>query len=1193
MKTTILVLILLVFTVPCSAGIIIVDDDGPADFNNVQSAIDDSNDGDIIVLFPGQYSGSGNRDIYFYGRAITVSSVAPEDEYIVSITIVDCERQGRGFIFQSGEDANSVLDGLTITNGRAGRGSGIYCSNNSSPTISNCIIAGNLVEGRPPDLNGGGICCSNSSPIITWCTITGNSASQGAGISCSGPSTALIDNCVINDNSGDGIYVSNASPTITNCTINNNSSTGVHSTDANFTLGYCDINLNSISGIHCLGSTIAINNCTISGNSADKGGGIYCEESNVTIAECSITSNSAARDGGGIYCEESDVSFTECSITRNSAMHEGGGICAEGHDNILTISLCTFAGNSAEIGGGMYSSNNYATLTNCTFSGNQSSGGGGLTYAGGMYTITNCTISSNTGGGIYNWNVYPVVTNCILWGNTTSTGAGEDAQIYESRADVFFSCIQDDDPNDDYIPFSQTDNGNIDDNPMFVREPNDGGDGWGIGDNDDFGDLHLQSSSPCIEAGTGNFLVGPNDMDIDGQPRLIGFSVDMGADEVGPIIIVTKPRGGEIWVNGSTHEVEWLGDLYEGAVTVLFSEDAGSNWQTVESDIPVSDSYLWQLPDGVDSNECLIKVVPSVPDSNVSAIESGLFEIRPYSASSAVASNWETLGGGFERTGLSENIGPDVGCVKWKFETEGAVATSVTIGTGGRVHIACEDGKLYTLDSDGNLLWSYDANSPLLSSPTIGPDGTVYVGGRDGRLYAIDIDGEMRWTHTTDGPISSSPAVSQDSNDVYVCSGDGIAYALGQDGSELWSFETKGPGAIPSGSIFASPAIGADGTVYVGGLYDPNLYAIDPNDGGLKWACGFESQGWPFASPVIAEDGTIYQTLLSDSNMYAIEPNDGTIIWTTNLADPYSGWFDPNYGEDYGYAVGWSEPALGPDGTIYVSFDDPYLRAVEPNGSIKWVTKLGTLGGFTLAVGNDGLVYAASDDGQLFVVDADGEGVALFESDSWLNFPVIGADNELIVSDGNDGSLLVSDANNTIWAISRQGCRDSNFDGTIDYNDIAFLAAKWLECTDTGPPCNYEGEQMYLPADIDRDRYVRFGDLAMIGGLWQGSEKLLMPWPPPPSPANTPDPYNGATSISTRVHLRWIAGSYAAWHDVYFGTDNPPPSVAKRWTATTFNPGSMEESTKYYWRIDEVNTNGTATGELWSFTTGSGGSTTR
>ena len=411
----------------------------------------------------------------------------------------------------------------------------------------------------------------------------------------------------------------------------------------------------------------------------------------------------------------------------------------------------------------------------------------------------------------------------------------------------------------------------------------------------------------------------------------------------------------------------------------------------------------------------------------------------------AAESTWKSLGGDFKRTGLSNSNGPELGFVKWQFTTDGPISASVTIGSGGRVHIPCEDGKLYTLDPNGSLLWSYDANSPLLSSPAIGLDGTIYVGSKNGKLYAIDINGNLRWTHTTDGPISSSPAVSKEGN-VYVGSQDGKLYALGQDGSELWSFKTKGTDKVPSGSIFASPAIGGDGTIYIGGLYDPNLYALDPNDGKLKWRCNFESGGWPFASPVVAEEGTIYQTLLYDTKLYAIEPNNGTIIWSINLADPASGRFDPNYSKDYPDADGWSEPALGPDGTIYVSFDDPYLRAVKPDGNIKWVTRLGTMGGFTLTVSSDGLIYAASDDGHLYMVDANGSEIARFETDRWLSFPVITADNTIIVGDSQDYSLLITDAKNTVLAIG-QIPEDLSTDRNVNTVDFARLASRvnqWL-----------------------------------------------------------------------------------------------------------------------------------------------------
>jgi hypothetical protein len=62
------------FSTTAAAKTIYVDDDGPADFNNIQAAINDANDGDTIIAADGIYTGTGNRDIDFKGKAITVRS---------------------------------------------------------------------------------------------------------------------------------------------------------------------------------------------------------------------------------------------------------------------------------------------------------------------------------------------------------------------------------------------------------------------------------------------------------------------------------------------------------------------------------------------------------------------------------------------------------------------------------------------------------------------------------------------------------------------------------------------------------------------------------------------------------------------------------------------------------------------------------------------------------------------------------------------------------------------------------------------------------------------------------------------------------------------------------------------------------------------------------------------------------------
>ena len=120
-KKVLVLCVFLALAVPCAARTITVDDDGPADFNTIQAAIDDSNNGDIIVVYPGTYTGDGNRDINYHGKAITVRSTDPNNVDIVAVTIIDCngteDDPHRGFYFRNSENSNSVLDGLTITNG--------------------------------------------------------------------------------------------------------------------------------------------------------------------------------------------------------------------------------------------------------------------------------------------------------------------------------------------------------------------------------------------------------------------------------------------------------------------------------------------------------------------------------------------------------------------------------------------------------------------------------------------------------------------------------------------------------------------------------------------------------------------------------------------------------------------------------------------------------------------------------------------------------------------------------------------------------------------------------------------------------------------------------------------------------------------------------------------------------------------
>ena len=142
--------------------------DGSGDYPTIQAAIDSSSAGDVIGLSNGIYSGSGNRDIDFHGKAVTVKSVSGNPE----LCIVNCEASSldkhNGFNFQNNETSSSILDGITIQNGWADSGGAIVIAN-GSPVINNCILELNVAE-HPGNGYGGAIYCYGS-PTISNCII--------------------------------------------------------------------------------------------------------------------------------------------------------------------------------------------------------------------------------------------------------------------------------------------------------------------------------------------------------------------------------------------------------------------------------------------------------------------------------------------------------------------------------------------------------------------------------------------------------------------------------------------------------------------------------------------------------------------------------------------------------------------------------------------------------------------------------------------------------------------------------------------------------------------------------------------------------------------------------------------------------------------------------------------------------------
>lgn len=148
--------------------------DGSGDFPTIQSAINAAADGDTVALADGTFTGVGNRDLDFLGKAITLMGQSGDPE----LATIDCQGSvgdpHRGFHFHNDESGFAVLRDVTIVNADvAGDGAAVLCE--SSPIIENCVFIHNHAA------RGAAIFCDGGSPLIADCRFIENEGREQAG----------------------------------------------------------------------------------------------------------------------------------------------------------------------------------------------------------------------------------------------------------------------------------------------------------------------------------------------------------------------------------------------------------------------------------------------------------------------------------------------------------------------------------------------------------------------------------------------------------------------------------------------------------------------------------------------------------------------------------------------------------------------------------------------------------------------------------------------------------------------------------------------------------------------------------------------------------------------------------------------------------------------------------------------------
>ena len=257
-----------------------VDDDGKADFDNIQAAVDASSDGDEILVYPGTYTGTGDEVVDMLGKAVWLHSSEGQE-----VTIIDGEGMRRGILCDSSETSKTIIEGFTIQHGYndgtdpklpAGTGGGGMLIS-GSPSLSTCIFKDNIAD----SISGGGMYISSGSPTLTNCTFENNTASWGGGIFMTAPNGPF-----------------NAQPSLTYCTFKN--------------------------------------------NFADNGGGIAISRNmDPTITGCTIEGNNVANTGGGLYNHNpgSNPTLTNNVVCSNTPVQIVGNWTDNGGNTILDLCL--------------------------------------------------------------------------------------------------------------------------------------------------------------------------------------------------------------------------------------------------------------------------------------------------------------------------------------------------------------------------------------------------------------------------------------------------------------------------------------------------------------------------------------------------------------------------------------------------------------------------------------------------------------------------------------------------------------------------------------------------------------------------------------------------------------------------------------------------------------------------------------
>ncbi len=346
------------------------------------------------------------------------------------------------------------------------------------------------------------------------------------------------------------------------------------------------------------------------------------------------------------------------------------------------------------------------------------------------------------------------------------------------------------------------------------------------------------------------------------------------------------------------------------------------------------------------------------------------------------------------------------GTLRWSLYLGGTeVRSSPTIGPDGRIYVTngqTPGGYLYCVNPNGTVAWRLYLDWEANSTPCFGEDGTIYVGSAN-YLNAVRPNGTILWRFPVFYPVRGTIALANDR--LFFGSFDFAFRAVSLSGQQLWM-------VVTDNTIEGGPAVTDDGVYF--GSWDSRLRAYS-HQGVLRWRASF---GTRTGSPAVGADGTIYVVGSGGWRVYAINPANGLTRWVYLL----------------GSSSIASSPAIGADGTVYVLETNGVLRAFGPlSGFLMGGTELeGWNGGYA---GQEAVVQFYQD-GELkyeMIAPLDASGNFFL-----ANTPVGVHDIKVRLRRSLPGTVesvpIETDSPGYVHVVLGNG--DLNGDGIVDDNDL-------------------------------------------------------------------------------------------------------------------------------------------------------------